>query len=88
MELRQVEVTKQVPSYERKKDNNGKLLPLETVMGSFHCWEHYKSEDDAYVRAIVELEDGSIGRFSPQEIKFTGKPAGANMFEEGELTPE
>lgn len=41
--------------------------------GTFHCWEHYKKGKHSCVRGIVELEDGSIGQFEIDDIKFKDK---------------
>ena len=79
MELRQVEIKRIVPTYRRKPEGSEN----EVLLGTFHCWEHYKSEDSSYVRAVVELENGQVEKFEVEEIKFTNKPIGANLFEDG-----
>lgn len=82
MELRQVEVR-----IEKAKnyimDGKRTIEGPKYALGVFHCWEHYKDEKFSGVWAIVELEDGTVRQFEIDDIKFTGKPTGANLFEEG-----
>lgn len=86
-QLRQVEIKQ--PSRNIFAKGETREMPPRTVYGAFHCWEHHKDgEENSRVYAIVELEDGNVGRYEIDTIKFTGKPAGANMYEYGELTPE
>lgn len=77
--LRQVEITIR----NDRRDFEGKVISGEKVLGGFHGWEDYKTEDFSCKYAIVELEDGKIEKFEPHQIKFTGKPNGASMFEDG-----
>lgn len=82
METRQVEVrTARAQNY---------LLNNETVkveakweIGTFHCWEQNRDGEYSKAYAIVEMENGTVGRFDVEDIKFTGKPNGANLFEDG-----
>lgn len=64
---------------------NGESAQKDPVykMGIFHEWEQFQDGDYSAKKAIVELEDGSVIRCDIDEITFTNKPAGSNMFEEG-----
>ncbi|MGV3696327.1 hypothetical protein [Flavobacterium sp.] len=74
MELRKVEV--QTTRGHRTIGTDGKsdYIAPKKETGYFHCWEHYKSEEMSEVRAVVELQDGTVGRFEVSDIKFLDKP--------------
>lgn len=61
------------------KDQNDEY----TIFGGFHIWESYSNNEISKLNGIVELEDGSIIRVDPENIKFRNLPFGANLFEEG-----
>ncbi|WP_417354724.1 hypothetical protein [Flavobacterium sp.] len=81
MKLREVEI--RIPSKNVFTEGDMREVPSKTIIGGFHCWEHYKNEDYAGTKAIVETEDGKVHKFDTHEIKFTGRPFGAAMFEDG-----
>lgn len=79
--LRQVEITIRYTPAERtigEKNRENKVF-----LGCFHGWEDYRTEDFSCKYAIVELEDGQVSKFDPEQIRFTGKPCGAALFEDG-----
>jgi len=83
MELRQVEVLI-APARNIFDGKETIPKPAQFAMGVFHCWEHHKDgEDFSKVYGLVELEGGKVGRYEVENIRFTGKPVGANLFEEG-----
>ena len=64
---------------ERKRDEaRGMLRDIETTgpghdkprKGYFHCWEDMKNEDGSQTYAIIEFENGEVGRVDPNSIKF------------------
>jgi len=82
MEKRQVKVLTNKGEYfptNREGINNEPNF----VYGIFHEWEQYQDGDYSAKKAIVEFENGSVKRCDIDEIIFTNKPAGSNMFEEG-----
>lgn len=81
--LRQVEVTiKHIEFNWNTQKNHAK--DDEILQGVFHGWEDFVNGLDYSKKfAIVELENGEIRKFTPEQIRFTGKPGGANIFEEG-----
>lgn len=81
MNLRQVEI--QIPAKNLLTSKGTVEVPPRTILGNFHCWEHYKDDEHSRVYAIVELEDGRVSRYETHEIKFTGLPPGSGIFEEG-----
>jgi hypothetical protein len=83
-QLRQVEIITGQP----RKNFEGEVVKPKTLLGCFHGWEDYKSDDLSCKYAIVELESGDVERYEPTQIKFTGKPCGAAMFEEGLMIAE
>jgi len=74
MNLRKVEV--KLSHHGTRKDENGKIryVPAEYGKGYFHCWDPYKDEEDSFVSAIVELEDGTLRKFDTNDVKFLDKP--------------
>jgi hypothetical protein len=82
MELRQVQVRiDKAKTYIMNGER--KIVDAIYALGAFHCWEHYKDENSSCVWGIVELEDGKLRQFEIDDIKFTHKPLGANLFEDG-----
>lgn len=82
METRQVKVrTAQARNYIM----NNEIVdePAKYEMGIFHIWEQYREGDYSKTYAIIELENGTVNRFELEDITFTGKPVGANFFEDG-----
>lgn len=70
-ELRQVEIIIKYPLSQRHFDEEPKKDKI--ILGYFHGWEDYKTEDFSCKFAIIELEDGKIEKFEPTQIKFTGE---------------
>jgi|GEM_PF-3428312 len=82
MEKRQVRVMTQ------KGDNyimDNKTVEREPKyeFGVFHGWDQVKDVDFSKTYALIELENGKVGRYDIDEFTFTNRPAGSNMFEEG-----
>ena len=65
--------------------NGGQVTRVEADIrpAAFHGWEDYKDEESSRKYAIVEFIDGTVKKVDPDKIKFTGRPAGGNMFEDG-----
>ncbi len=71
MERREVEI--------RRKENLNDPIKI----GIFHSYEDYKDGNVSCKKALVELKDGTVQRFDIDEIKFTNRPIGGNLFEDG-----
>lgn len=69
MKLRQVRVrTEQGTTF--VMDGKKTSITPKYSMGKFHCWEHFQNGKNSCVRAIVELEDGTVRIFDVNDIKF------------------
>ena len=82
MEKRQVKVTVTRGSSYTMDGKTEVNEPVEAI-GVFHEWEQYQEGNFSKKYALVELEDGTIKRIDAEDITFTNKPIGANLFEEG-----
>jgi hypothetical protein len=77
MELRQVQVRIEKGT-NFIMDGVKTTRPAKYTMGKFHCWEDYKYNEYSCIKAIVELEDGTVSRFDAEDVKFINKPLESN----------
>ena len=69
MENRKVEVrTTRAKGY--MMDNENVEVNAKYENGVFHCQEQNSNSEYSIVYAIVELENGNVGRFEIEDIKF------------------